>query len=63
MCVILFILVESGVCLIYYDIKFSFVVKLFINVICKWIIIYLLVLDIFFNNVEKCNKKVIGENN
>lgn len=63
MCNFVYIGRKWGICLINYDIKFSFVVKLFINVICKWIIIYLLVLNIFFNNVEICNKKVIGENN
>lgn len=54
---------ESGVCLTNYDTNFSFAVKLFTNVICKRITIYLLVLNILSNNVEKCNKKVIGENN
>lgn len=63
MCNFVYIGRKWGMCLINNDIKLSFVVKLFINVICKWIIIYLLVLNIFFNNVEKCNKKVIGENN
>lgn len=52
-----------GMCLTNNDTKFSFAVKLFTNVICKRITIYLLVRNILSNNVEKCNKKVFGENN